>query len=109
MNRGAVFALLALCALLEAGGDALIRKGMAGGAGARLGLYAAGAAVLFLYGWLVNRPPWSFGSLLGVYVALFFVIAQGLAVAVFGEKPTPPILAGGALIVTGALVITVWR
>ncbi|HXJ37668.1 MAG TPA: hypothetical protein VNH18_00245 [Bryobacteraceae bacterium] len=109
MNRLAVFALLAVCALLEAGGDALIRKGMLASAGQRVGLYASGALVLFLYGWLVNRPPWSFGSLLGVYVALFFVIAQILAITVFGEKLTTPILAGGALIVTGGVVITVWR
>ena len=57
----------------------------------------------------MNRTPWNFGELLGLYVAVFFVVAQILAVLVFREKVTPPILAGGALIVTGGLVITFWR
>jgi small multidrug resistance family-3 protein len=110
MNRGAAFLLLALCAALEAGGDALVRKGMHAGAFlSRLGLYLCAAAVLFAYGWLVNRPPWSFGSLLGIYVVLFFVVSQILAYAVFGERLTPPLLMGGALIVAGGIVITVWR
>jgi small multidrug resistance family-3 protein len=55
----------------------------------------------------VNRPPWSFGSLLGIYVVLFFVVAQVLAMTVFGERPTMPILIGGALIVSGGVLITV--
>ncbi|NDJ10792.1 MAG: hypothetical protein EBY17_06315 [Acidobacteriia bacterium] len=109
VSRTALIALLAFCALLEAGGDALIRKGILAGTGTRIAFYGAGAAVLFFYGWLVNRTPWNFGELLGLYVAVFFVVAQILAVLVFREKVTPPILAGGALIVTGGLVITFWR
>lgn len=109
VSRTKVIALLALCALLEAGGDALIRKGMLAAPGTRLAFYATGAVVLFLYGWLVNRPPWTFGSLLGVYVVLFFVVAQLLALFVFHEKLTVPIATGGALIVAGGLVITFWR
>ncbi len=110
MGRWATFALLAVCALLEAGGDALMRKGMhAGSMATRAGLYVLAGVVLFAYGWLVNRPPWSFGSLLGVYVVLFFVVAQGLGYFVFGDRITTPILVGGALIVSGGLVMTVWR
>ena len=55
----------------------------------------------------MNRPPWSFGSLLGIYVVLFFVVAQVLAMTVFLERPTMPILIGGALIVSGGVLITV--
>jgi small multidrug resistance family-3 protein len=110
MSRWATFGILAVCALLEAGGDALMRKGMhAGSLAARLGLYLLAATVLFAYGWLVNRPPWSFGSLLGVYVVLFFVVAQALGYFVFGDRITVPILVGGALIVSGGIVMTVWR
>lgn len=106
MSRLAVVGLLAVCALLEAGGDALIRSGMRAN---RPWFYAAGAAVLFAYGWLVNRPPWAFGTLLGIYVVLFFAVAQALAVVVFHEKLTTPVLAGGSLIVAGGLLMTLWR
>lgn len=110
MNRLSVFLILTVCALLEAGGDALVRKGMhAGTIAGRLLLYICAALVLFAYGWLVNRPPWSFGSLLGVYVVLFFVVAQILGIVIFGDKLTTPIMGGGALILAGGLVITLWR
>jgi small multidrug resistance family-3 protein len=81
----------------------------AGSLASRAGLYLAAAIVLFAYGWLVNRPPWSFGSLLGIYVVLFFVVAQVLAFTVFGERPTAPLLIGGLLIVSGGVLITVMR
>jgi small multidrug resistance family-3 protein len=103
-----VFAVLILlaCACLEAGGDALARGGMhARSTGARVARYIAAAAVLFACGWLVNRPPWSFGSLLGVYVVLFFVVAQAIGWVAFGEKPGSHILMGGALIVAGGIAI----
>lgn len=110
MSRGAALLILLTCALLEAGGDALARKGMhAGSLASRIGLYAGAAVVLFAYGWLVNRPPWSFGSLLGIYVVLFFAVAQAIAWVFFHEQPTTPIWVGGALILTGGLVISVWR
>jgi drug/metabolite transporter (DMT)-like permease len=110
VSRLTAFLILLVCALLEAGGDALVRKGMhAGTIVSRVGLYAFAAVVLFAYGWLVNRPPWSFGSLLGIYVVLFFVVAQVLAFTVFGEKPTPALAIGGLLIVTGGIVITILR
>ena len=110
VSRSAAFAILTACALLEAGGDALVRKGMhAGSWASRFALYLCAAMVLFTYGWLVNRPPWSFATLLGIYVVLFFVVAQLIAVFVFGDKLTPAILTGGALIVAGGLVISLWR
>ncbi len=110
MSRLTAFAILAICALLEAGGDALVRKGMhADSIARRAALYVFAAAVLFAYGWLVNRPPWSFGSLLGIYVVLFFVVAQILAFTVFGERPTPWLAIGGLLIISGGILITVLR
>ncbi len=112
MNVGtlAAYALLLIAACLEAGGDALVRLGLHSHQGvARIGLFLAGAAVLFLYGLSVNAPPWDFGRLLGVYVTLFFVVAQMLNFFMFGVKPDLSILIGGALIVSGGLVMTVWR
>jgi small multidrug resistance family-3 protein len=75
----------------------------------RVGLFAAGAVVLLAYGVAVNSPPWDFGKLLGVYVALFFVVAQVINLILFHVRPDMPVLAGGALIVAGGLVITLWR
>jgi small multidrug resistance family-3 protein len=101
--------MLVLAALLEAGGDALVRKGL-GTSGLPRGLFfGAGAATLFIYGVIVNLPGWDFGRLLGVYVALFFMMAQVIAWIGFGQPPTAPILAGGALIVAGGLVMTFWQ
>jgi drug/metabolite transporter superfamily protein YnfA len=102
--------MLLLAALLEAGGDALVRLGLHNATtSTRIGLFAAGAIVLFLYGLTVNLPSWDFGRLLGVYVTLFFVVAQAINLVVFHVKPGAPILLGGALIVAGGLVMTFWR
>ncbi len=97
--------LLLLAAALEVGGDALVRSGLRGGSA--LGL-AAGAAVLFGYGVSVNLPTWDFGRLMGVYIAIFFVFSQGVAVGFFGERLRAPALVGGALIVAGGLLLFFW-
>jgi hypothetical protein len=107
----AILAALLLAALLEAGGDALVRAGLHGGAAmpVRLGFMGLGGAVLFAYGVTVNLPPWEFGRLLGVYVVCFFVLAQLISWLAFGSRPTTPIFLGGALIIAGGLTITFWR
>jgi hypothetical protein len=109
MGTFAAYALLLLAASLEAGGDALVRLGLHSPHGfGRIGLFLASAVILFVYGLSVNAPNWDFGRLLGVYVTLFFVVAQILNFALFGIRPGLPILVGGALIVSGGVVMTVW-
>jgi drug/metabolite transporter (DMT)-like permease len=109
LSRGFALLILLVCAVLEAGGDALARKGMhAGSQPVRIGFFALAAVVLFAYGWLVNRPPWSFGTLLGIYVVFFFIVAQAVSWIFFQERPTPAVWLGGALIVTGGAVMSVW-
>ncbi len=99
--------LLVLAAALEVGGDALIRWGLKGPK--HLGL-PLGAFVLFAYGLSVNLPKdWDFGRLMGAYIAVFFVVSQVVAVAAFHEKIRPPALVGGALIVAGGVVLSLWR
>jgi hypothetical protein len=107
--RGAL-AVLALAAFLEAWGDSFFQVGFyrSSGMGRVLAL-GSGAAVLAAYGSLVNVPRWDFGKLLGAYVVLFFLMAQLLNKVRFGQSPTPPIYAGGALIVAGGLVIAFWK
>jgi len=110
MNLITAYLLLLLAAALEAGGDALVRVGLhSRGTATRVGLFAAGAAVLFAYGVAVNSPPWDFGKLLGVYVTLFFVVAQAINLVFFDVWPDLPIFVGGTFIVAGGLIITLWR
>ena len=106
MTRGTAILVLLIASLLEAGGDALVRGALRSSEGAiRALLFVAGAAVLFAYGWVVNAPGWDFGRLLGLYVVFFFAMAQLIAWLAFGQLPTRSLLIGGALIVSGGLVI----
>ena len=110
MGNAGWMLLLLVAAGLEAGGDALVRLGLHGASlSARIAFLATGAIVLFAYGVTVNLPPWDFGRLLGVYVALFFLVAQVINWLVFGTAPGPRILVGGLLIIGGAMVITFWE
>ena len=57
----------------------------------------------------MNTAPADFGRLLGIYVVLFFIAAQVVNLVVFNVRPGPPILVGGALIVAGGIVMSVWK
>jgi small multidrug resistance family-3 protein len=105
MNKASVWGTLLLAAVMEAGGDALVRIGLRGAGGTRWLAFAAGAIVLVLYGLTVNAPDWDFGKLIGVYIVFFFVVAQLIAWRVFHQPPSRSSLAGGALIVLGGIVL----
>jgi small multidrug resistance family-3 protein len=98
--------LLVVAAVLEVGGDALLRLGLE-----RRGfaLMAAGGLVLVAYGFMVNLTKLDFSRLMGLYIVLFFVVAQAVAVLLFREKLALPVLAGGALIIAGGLTMTLWQ
>ena len=101
---------LLAAALLEAGGDALLRKAQSAQVGAaRLFLFVAGTAVLLAYGTILNLAPLEFGRVVGLYVAILFVVWQAITYFAFGTLPTLPILCGGALIVAGGLLMTYWK
>ncbi|HEV3199819.1 MAG TPA: hypothetical protein VGZ73_18070 [Bryobacteraceae bacterium] len=99
-------AVLFTAALLEVGGDALVRKGLHAPAILRAGFLLAGAMALFAYGCVVNTPPWDFGRLLGVYVTFVFVVAQIVSWLAFGQVPTARLVLGGACIVIGGLIVS---
>ncbi len=106
MNRWTAVLILFVASVLEAGGDALVRTALKSSQmAARIALFVGGAVVLFLYGYVVNAPPWDFGKLLGLYVVFFFVSAQLISWFVFHQAPSRGVWVGGALIVGGGLVI----
>ena len=98
--------LLLAAAVLEAGGDALVRTGLHARTPAKLGWFLAAALTLFGYGYVVNSPPWDFGKLLGVYVVVFFLVAQAISWIVYDQKPSSAVLLGGAFIVVGGAIIS---
>lgn len=89
-------------AILEVGGDALIRKGMRG---AGIPVILLGCLVLSCYGVVVNLVRWDFSKLLGVYVAVFAVVSVLTGLFIFKENVPPSTWTGLAVIVCGGLII----
>jgi small multidrug resistance family-3 protein len=109
-NPLGAFAILAFAAWLEVYGDACFQSGLYHATGARrLGWFVSGTLVLVFYSLFLNSSKVDFGKLLGIYVVLFFVVAQLVAKFKFHQSPTPPIYVGGTLIVLGGIVMTVWK
>jgi small multidrug resistance family-3 protein len=107
MSLPVTLIILFAAALLEAGGDALVRNGLhASTLASRLALFLAGGFILFAYGYVVNAPPWDFGKLLGVYVVFFFIAAQLISFFYFHIAPGRSTIIGGLFIVLGGLIIT---
>jgi hypothetical protein len=104
------FLILAFAAFLEALWDSFFQASFYRSAGVwRVVWFLAGVGVLASYGSVVNIPRWDFGKLLGVYVVLFFIMAQILNKLRFQQAPTTPTYVGGSLIVAGGLIIAFWR
>jgi multidrug transporter EmrE-like cation transporter len=96
---GGMPAMLILAAALEIGGDAAIRHGLVRSAWQSPAL---GAAMLVAYGLVVNANRLiDFGRLMGLYIAVFFVVSQVLGLVLFGERPSLSLVLGGALVVAG--------
>ena len=95
------FVYLVLAAVLEVGGDAAMRRGLA----KQWAWMLVGAASLVTYGLVVNLSHWDFNKLMGVYIAVFFIVSQIIAYLAFGNKPNLYVVLGGALIVIGGLLI----
>src|ERR1700730_14598521 len=106
-HRSGAFLVLLLAAVLEAYGDSRFQAALYRSSGtSRAIAFFVGAASMAAYGLVVNVPHWDFGKLLGVYVVLFFLLAQVVARVRFGQVPTLPVFLGGALIVAGGLIIS---
>jgi small multidrug resistance family-3 protein len=93
-------------ALLEAGGNALLRQGLLR---AWWPLLVVGFITLGLYGLLVNQSGlnFDFGRLMGGYIVAFFLVSQILAAVIFRDLPSLRTLVGGTLILLGGLTILI--
>jgi small multidrug resistance family-3 protein len=89
-------------ALLEVGGDAVVRAGLRGRG---LVFILAGMLMLGAYGLLVNTVRWDFSRLLGSYVAVFALVSVLCGRFVFREAVPVSTWLGLILIVLGGLVI----
>jgi drug/metabolite transporter superfamily protein YnfA len=89
-------------AVLEVGGDAIIRKGLRG---SRLLLVVIGFIALGCYGIVVNTVRWDFSKMLGVYVAIFALVSILAGRFLFRETIPTSTWLGLAIILIGAAVI----
>jgi drug/metabolite transporter superfamily protein YnfA len=89
-------------AVLEVGGDAVIRKGMRSSGWMFI---ATGCLMLAAYGVVVNLVKWDFSKLLGVYVAVFAAVSVLAGRFLFHENVAPTTWVGVGIIVVGGLVI----
>lgn len=102
--------LLLIATSLEVSGDAAVRLAIYQHAGlTRLALFLGGAALLLGYGSFLNAAPVDFARIVGLYIATLFVVWQVISFLVFKTPPGMPVLLGGALVISGGLIITFWR
>lgn len=89
-------------AILEVGGDALIRFGLR-----KAGILAivGGFLALGCYGLVVNMVKWDFSKLLGVYVAIFAAVSILAGRFIFNENIPLATWIGLAIIIIGGMVI----
>jgi small multidrug resistance family-3 protein len=104
------FVVLAVAAYLEVQGDACFQSGLFHSTGLKqAGWFVAGTVVLVCYSLFLNSSRIDFGKLLGIYVVLFFLVAQIVAKLQFHQSPSKPMYLGGAFVVMGGLIMTFWK
>jgi len=104
------FIALVIAAYLEVQGDACFQSGLYHSEGVkRIGWFVAGTVVLVCYSLFLNSSKVDFGKLLGTYVVLFFLAAQVVAKLQFHQVPSKPVYVGGAFVVVGGLIMSLWR
>jgi hypothetical protein len=110
MDKIALVGFLIVATSFEAFGDAIVRMGIAQNSWLpRCLLFIAGAILLFGYGLSVNLAPVEFGRVVGLYIAMLFIVWQMVNWIVFRSPPVAPVLIGGLLIVAGGAVVTLWK
>ena len=101
-----VWLIFIVAAMLEAGGDLVVRRGLRARSAAWILL---GCGALACYGLLVNSVNWDFSKLLGVYVGFFALVSILFGKYVLGESIPPSTWVGLALIIIGGMIIQFGR
>jgi hypothetical protein len=110
MDKITLLGFLVAATSLEATGDAIVRLGIGQSHWAMRSLFfIAGAVLLFGYGLSVNLAPSEFGRVVGLYIAILFIVWQVVNFAVFHVVPTAPVVIGGLFIIVGGAVVTLWE
>ena len=105
-----IFLFVLAATVLEATGDAVVRIALHHSSlPTRVGLFLIGGALLTLYGTSLNLAPVDFAVVTGLYITTLFVVFQVTNYVFFRALPTPGVLVGGTLIVTGGLVVFFWK
>ena len=105
-----IFAFVLAATIFEASGDAVLRVALHHESWpARVGLFLLGAILLTLYGTSLNLAPVEFATVTGIYVATLFVVFQITNFLFFKALPSLGVMVGGGLIVTGGIIVAVWR
>jgi small multidrug resistance family-3 protein len=105
-GRWGAAAVFMAAAILEVGGDALIRKGLRGSGWTAVAL---GCAVLGSYGVVVNLLNVDFSRLLGAYVGVFAAVSVAFGRLVFDEAVPASTWVGLAVILAGSVIIHLGR
>jgi multidrug transporter EmrE-like cation transporter len=96
--------------VFEAIGDAVMRIALHYHAmPSRLFLFVLAILLLTMYGASLNLAPIEFAEATGMYIGSLFIAFQVVNYAFFHQKPSPAVLVGGAFILTGAVIISVWK
>lgn len=104
-------AFLVIATVVEVSGDAIIRialRNQTDFGWIKFALFVLGAALVFGYATFLNLAPLEFRKVVGLYIAILFIVWQIINFAFFRSLPTLPILAGGALIVMGGIIVSFW-
>ena len=105
-----IFLFVLASTIFEAAGDAILRIALNSHAvPVRVGYFATGMLLLTLYGTSLNLAPVEFGKVVGLYIALLFIVFQVTNYIAFKARPTLPIFVGGTLIVAGGLLVMLWQ
>lgn len=105
-----IFLFVLAATIFEAAGDALLRIAIHSHAWPiRIGYFITGAVLLTMYGTSLNVAPVEFGKVVGLYVALLYIVFQVTNYLAFKAKPTLPVFVGGVLIVAGGLLVLLWQ
>ena len=105
-----IFLFVLAATIFEAAGDAILRIALHSHSWhLRASYFVAGALLLTLYGSSLNLAPVEFGKVVGLYVALLYIVFQVANYIAFKAKPTLPVFVGGTLIVAGGLLVILWQ